>query len=337
MNVSITDSNIRWRRPADERGEDVVRAADHPGNRMRNHRWRQATRADACRYVVGEADGKIVGRAVLEAVYPPFAELQNMHVLDPYRGRGVGGAIVDECVARAGRLGFMALFLQTHADYLPAQRLYARKGFVLAGKAGMLRLVRFLNLPVLDTFLHEHPLATYSASAGEGTGEWSLAWSDWASGDRLELTLTGGTSDKDSEGHGPGVRALSLKAGEAGLNAQLDGPREAAKGTTVELRLEARNEGPDPLRLCTRLLLPPGCEAQGEWSRHGPVVDLEPGKETCVLAEIALTDDLDAEPLVYAAFGSLPLSVEVFLGRTSFWLTHTVLPGHWEDGMLHQD
>jgi len=274
---------VRWQTAEDEHGESVVCAADHPGGRLRNLHWPQppTIKGFPCRILVGETGGKIMGRAILETVYPPFAEIQNMHVLESHRGRGVGGAMIDECIAQAGRMGFMAVFLQTHSDYGPAQRLYARKGFFLAGKAQMLRLVRFLNLPVLDAFLHQHPLGTYSASPAEGDGAWSLVWSDWVSGDRLQLTLTGGTCDKDSDGHSPGLRTLSLSNGETTASVQLDGPREAAKGSTVELRLSVHNEGAQTVRLCTRLLLPPGCEARGEWSRHGPVLELEPGGDIC--------------------------------------------------------
>lgn len=315
---------VRWQRPEDEHGESVVRAADAPRIRPPNLHWPQATAEAASAHIVGEADGKVVGRAILEPIYPPFAEIQNMHVLEPYRGRGVGGAMVDACIAEAARLGFMAVFLQTHANYTPAQRLYARKGFVLASKAQMLRLVRFLNLPALDLFLHEHPLATYSSSAGEAEGEWSLTWQDWVTGDRLLLTLTGGTCDKDSNGYGPGLRALSLRNGGLNISAQISGPAKAAKGANVELGLEVHHDGLQPVHVRTRLLLPPGCVPQGEWSRMGPAQELRPSEALSSAAEVALTEGLDLAVLKYAAFESLPLTVEVFLGPTSFWLTHTI-------------
>jgi len=323
-----TDINCRWQTAEDEHGESVVYAAEHPGTRMRNLHWPYPTAVKGLpwRRLVGETRGKVVGRAILEAVYPPFAELQNMHVLEAYRGRGVGGAMVDGCIAQAATMGFMALFLQTHADYISAQRLYARKGFLLAGKAQMLRLVRFLNLPVLDLFLHEHPLATYSASPAAADGEWSLLWSDWATGHRLQLTLTGGTCDKDSDGYGPGLRTLSLWNGGWSISAQISGPAKVAKGGTVELGLQIHNDGSQPFHLSTRLLLPPGCGPQGDWSRMGPAQDLRPGETLNSAAKIALADDLDVTLLKYATSESLPLTVEVFLGVTSFWLTHALLP-----------
>jgi GNAT superfamily N-acetyltransferase len=311
--------------PEDEHGESMVRSSNNAMGGSRNLHWRQPGPDAACMRVVARTDGKVVGRAVLEAVYPPFAELQNMYVMEPHRGRGVGGAMVDECIARAAAMGFMAVFLQTHTDYTPAQRLYARKGFLLAGKAQMLRLVRFLSFPVLDSFLYAHPLATYSASAGEVDGEWSLTWWDWATNDRLQLMLTGGTCDKDSDGYGPGLRALSLKSGGVSVSSQLSGPAKAAKGTTVELQIVVHNEGPQPAHIRTRLLLPPGCAAQGDWSRMGPAQELRSGEALSSVVQLSVTDDFDASSLKYATSESLPLTVEVFLGATSFWLTHALL------------
>ena len=41
-------------------------------------------------YLVAEVDGKVVGRVILEAAYPPYSELINIYVLPSYQGIGVG-------------------------------------------------------------------------------------------------------------------------------------------------------------------------------------------------------------------------------------------------------
>ena len=58
----------------------------------------------------------------------------------------------------------------------------------------------------------------------------------------------------------------------------------------------------------------------------GPAQDMGPGETLSATAGIALADDLDVSFLQYATSESLPLTVEVFIGRTSFWLTHALLP-----------
>ncbi len=203
-------------RPEDERAESGLRAAYAPESRGRHMHWPEPAIVDVAQtHLLAEVESKVVGRVVIDAVYPPFGELVNMEVLPPFTGRGAGGALVDERVAEMSRMGFMAVFLQTFADKVRAHRLYARKGFLIAAKGEMLRLVRFIGPPVLDVLLYEHPLATYAASAAEKPRQWFLAWSDWPTGDRLQLMLSGGSCQFDSDGYGPALCALSLAAGRA--------------------------------------------------------------------------------------------------------------------------
>ncbi len=180
---SKDDVIVRWLRPRDEHGESVVRAADWwPHTRPNRHlHWPAPTFTDPVKQyppLVAEIEGKVVGRVFLEAICPPFGELQNMSVLPEFRGRGAGSALVDECVSRLARKGFLAAFLQTGFDNLAAQRLYARKGFTVAARGVMLRLVRFINLPILDRFFYDHPLALHHGPADAGPRKWPLVWSD---------------------------------------------------------------------------------------------------------------------------------------------------------------
>jgi hypothetical protein len=223
-----------------------------------------------------------------------------------------------------GQMGFLAVFLQTFADNVRAHRLYARKGFVVAAKGEMLRLVRFIGLPVLDVFLYEHPLATYAASAAEKPGQWFLAWSDWPTGGRLQLTLSGGSCQFDSDGYGPALRALSLAAGGAVFSAQLTGPGVSAKGRDVTLALELANDGPKPLEMWARLLLPQGCMVTGNCQNARSSETIAPRGELRTDFAVTLGSKLDLSALRCAAFPSIPLTVEVFVDDTSFWLSHTL-------------
>ena len=65
-----------------------------------------------------------------------------IHVLavDPNEeGRGIGGAIVDACIALAGQKGYQAVRLDVVPGNIPAVRLYEKKGFVYAGKKDLRR------------------------------------------------------------------------------------------------------------------------------------------------------------------------------------------------------
>ena len=312
---------VRRTNAADTHAESVV--CDYPLSRHLH--WPRRLGAEELDWqLLSEVGGQPAGRTGIEAVYPPFGELINLHVQPALRGRGVGGALVDECVESLGRLGFMAVFLQTDDDLTAGHRLYARKGFVLAAKGRMLRLVRFINLPILDSFLFDHPLAAYQTGPGPAPKQWRMAWIDWPTGDTLQLTLTGGTSDKDSDDIGPGLGAVAMRSGSTQFSASLNGPAEATVGGTAELAFKFVNEGDDPLPIVVRLLLPPHFTPQGEWSKKGPKVQLDSGADLDTVFELSVDRDLDPDPLRYCSFASLPLTVEVFVGETSFWLTQSL-------------
>ena len=90
--------------------------------------------------MVAELGGEIVGSVML---YPPRAdaygdlaeraawpELRLLAVAPAMRGRGIGQALVDECVRRARRMGAAELGLHTSASLRAAIRMYERMGFV---------------------------------------------------------------------------------------------------------------------------------------------------------------------------------------------------------------
>ena len=77
------------------------------------------------------------------------AGIRSMGVARAGRGRGVGNALLDECVRRARDVGAQAIALHT-AEWLPAAiRLYERFGFVREPERD-LRGVDVLDIP------HEH-------------------------------------------------------------------------------------------------------------------------------------------------------------------------------------
>jgi len=93
--------------------------------------------------LVAERDGVIVGAVLL---YParamelpgggrlemPWPEVRLLAVTPAERGRGVGGALMQECVRRVRRAGGRVLSLHTTELMQTAMRMYQRMGFVRA-------------------------------------------------------------------------------------------------------------------------------------------------------------------------------------------------------------
>jgi len=77
------------------------------------------------RFVVAEHDGRVIGVAGLE-VHGTDGLLRSVAVADDWRGRGLGGALTDEVVARASHDRLSAVYLLTET----AENFFPRHGFV---------------------------------------------------------------------------------------------------------------------------------------------------------------------------------------------------------------
>jgi GNAT superfamily N-acetyltransferase len=58
------------------------------------------------------------------------AEFRTLSVAPEARGRGVGSALVDWCIAEAGAAGLSEILLSSLPVMVPAHRLYESRGFV---------------------------------------------------------------------------------------------------------------------------------------------------------------------------------------------------------------
>lgn len=80
-------------------------------------------------FLLTEPAGFLIGRVVAGE-----AELITLAVDPAARKRGTGGRLVDGFLAEAKLRGAESVFLEVAANNLPAQSLYARKGFEPKGK-----------------------------------------------------------------------------------------------------------------------------------------------------------------------------------------------------------
>ena len=89
----------------------------------------EATLASPYSFVLTEPHGFLIGRVVAGE-----AELLTLAVEPAARQRGTGGRLVDAFLTEARARVAESAFLEVSAQNLPAQSLYARKGFVQKGK-----------------------------------------------------------------------------------------------------------------------------------------------------------------------------------------------------------
>lgn len=81
------------------------------------------------RLLVAEADGEVVGHALLSVVFE-IAELQRIAVGSAYRRRGLARALLASVVAAASAEGADRLLLEVRETNEPALAFYASAGFV---------------------------------------------------------------------------------------------------------------------------------------------------------------------------------------------------------------
>jgi ribosomal protein S18 acetylase RimI-like enzyme len=99
--------------------------------------WRaQARRAatEEVTFLVAVADGKVVGKAVLDWTHRPGSAWLWMFSVDPqYRSRGIGSRVIVEAEMRARERGCDAVELAVDDDNPRALDLYVRQGYTVIG------------------------------------------------------------------------------------------------------------------------------------------------------------------------------------------------------------
>ena len=83
-------------------------------------------------YFVVVTDGTVIGAAgvaQLDNYEGNVCELQKMYFLEEARGKGLGSAMMKECLDAARRFGYDQCYLETMPYMKAAQKLYQRTGF----------------------------------------------------------------------------------------------------------------------------------------------------------------------------------------------------------------
>jgi L-amino acid N-acyltransferase len=87
--------------------------------------------------IVAERDGEVLGWASLSkyrprAAYRPTVE-DTIYVRDDMRGVGIGGALLDELIARAKWNGYCSIMSVICANQSASLKIHQKKGFVEVG------------------------------------------------------------------------------------------------------------------------------------------------------------------------------------------------------------
>jgi DNA-binding MarR family transcriptional regulator/GNAT superfamily N-acetyltransferase len=84
---------------------------------------------------IAELNGERVGAIFVVRKSPSVAQLRLLILAPAARGLGLGGRLVDECLAFARRKGYKKMVLWTNSCLLAARGIYAARGFKLVKSA----------------------------------------------------------------------------------------------------------------------------------------------------------------------------------------------------------
>jgi len=274
--------------------------------------------------LVGSVDGLVVGRAILEAPHHPYCELVNLCVRPDYRGRGVATAIVRESIRRAREMGFKYMVVQEDKDSPAAHGIYEKAGFLNATVGEMHRLIHLLDVPLVSTFVHDHPDADFVTEAAPEFGErwWQLLWR--SGNDHVALFVHGGSCQFDSDGLQPVVQACEFVCGNAGLMVKAEMVTEVRRGEMVELRegklvrnelaelaVVVENCGAQSFTGMVRAVLLPDTDVVGELATSVPQIKLEPGESTTIRLPIRVRHEFICDAQGVCSYPSAPLTAEI--------------------------
>jgi len=283
--------------------------------------------------LVAEVRGLIVGRAVLEAPYQPYSELVSLVVRPDYRRRGVATALVEEAIRRARELGRKYMVLQEGHD-LPAHSVYERAGFVGGTVGEMRRLMHLLDVPLVSTFLREHPAAVFASEPAADRGErwWRLSWRE---GDEtVALYVRGGSCQSDSDGFQPVVQGCEVTCGGRRLAAAVEMPPAIARTVpgrypsprdgTAEMRVAIENRGEAPFEGALRAVLLPDTEVIGEHAGAAARLHLEAGEAISVPLGFRVRPQFRTDLQRFVSYPSVPFTAELCWDQSSVLLSAAV-------------
>ena len=103
-----------------------------------DHLYELFSQMPSSAYFVAELDGEVLGGGGIyptEGLPTDTVELVKLYLLPPARGRGVGKALINQCLQAAQAAGYARIYLETTEELTQAIPLYERLGFTYLPQA----------------------------------------------------------------------------------------------------------------------------------------------------------------------------------------------------------
>jgi len=265
--------------------------------------------------LVAERDGEVVGRAVIDTPYPPYAELAGLLVHPKCRGRGVGTELVKGCISFGRRYDCDIMYLMT-CKVPSVLRFHRRQGFRPALLQGFdeddkkICLFKFSDAPCYNEFLRNHPLSIMTISGGKTdfheNQAFEMRWSDPQTDDFLAIYIEGGLFKSM-----PRITGIARKEKSRAFEAWIHlFSSDMAMGGSGEYEINLENKGEDKMNLHMSHLLPKGTTIDGQQSN---VISSELEGEARWRLRFNIAQGFDVPPLsFYTVLATCQLQISGF-------------------------
>ncbi len=269
--------------------------------------------------IVAEIDGVIAGKVGLEAYVPPFARMVDLAVRPDYQRRGIGRKLIKACCVESARRGFTALYLQTETNNTAAHALYKSLGFLQTAHGRMLRMIHFLDYPLIANFCRTHPLYNYSCDPSHNSiRDWLLKWSDYLTRDNIVINLNSGSTRGESSYLLPSFPAIEFFNSKSELDfkaeLELNAERDLEPGHHFEVVFHIENRGSRHLEGVLQFLIPMGILLKGpEWCKEKTLeLSVLPGKKFSQSITFTVDPYFENSLLNRLNCPSMPISCRLF-------------------------
>jgi len=253
--------------------------------------------------LVADSNEEIVGRVILDTVFPPYAEIVNIIVHPNYRGMGIGTYIITECIKRAVKVGHNIIYLMCDPVDRDLHRFYSRLGFLPgilgnpASPRGDMWLYRFDKGSFVNDFLEKHPFAEFQVSRSKeefhGIELYSMEWRDPITEDELKVFIKGQPGQPKEGGTMPRINAVSIKSEELSLDCWVvEENSNIYRQDSKNFRVHLLNNSDEAL--CAKLIPLPSRGIRVSLRSSSNVI-IPPKSDVSLIGELTLSIDFDVK------------------------------------------
>lgn len=269
---------------------------------------------------VASYGGNVIGRVLLDTVYPPYAEIVNLYVHPDYRNKGIGSKLVKECIKRAEEKGHYIIYLMCDPTDLKIHKFYERLGFTLVifdrkrrndiwlyffGSKSFVR--EFINL---HSFVEKRALKYKPIFYGEKL--YAIYYTDPLTRETLKVFFKGQPGQPIKSGIMPRIVAVAYNTRDLNIVAWVEeNDKRISLVEPAEFTLYIRNLGNSIVKVLPKPLTSPELSIEGSFNK----IYLNPGEKLNMLYKLNIERKEFIKLVEFLSFPTIIASIELQVNK----------------------